>query len=57
MSKCQNCCKQYTCKTTGQNQCESKCINFKSWIYTKNYGEVKEIKDMEVTNEAFKRRI
>lgn len=52
---CQNCCKQYTCKTTGQNQCESKCINFKSWIYTKNYGEVK--KDGEIcTNDTKKRR-
>ena len=49
---CQNCCKQYTCKTTGQNQCESKCINFKSWIYTKNYGEVIRV---ENTKDVYKK--
>lgn len=33
MNKCKNCAKQYFCK-------KDKC-NFKSFIFTKNYGEVK----------------
>lgn len=33
MKMCKNCAKQYFCN-------KEKC-NFKSWIYTKNYGEVR----------------
>lgn len=33
MNNCKNCARQYFCK---KEQC-----NFKSWTYTKNYGEVK----------------
>lgn len=36
---CENCAKQYTCKTLGQYQCRS----YRRWIETKNYGEVKRI--------------
>lgn len=46
MNKCQNCCKQYICRTTGQNQCESQCINFKSWIETNNYGVPRRIENV-----------
>ena len=35
--KCKNCARQYFCN-------KEKC-NFKSWIYIKNYGEVKYIKE------------
>lgn len=49
---CRNCARQYFCELV--NSCSvtvQNCSHFKSWIYTKNYGEVKIIKDMEVTNE------
>ena len=35
MKMCKNCARQYFCN-------KEKC-NFKSWIYTKNYGEVRRI--------------
>ena len=35
--KCKNCAKQFLCK---RKECK-----FLSWIYTKNYGEVKHIKE------------
>ena len=35
--KCQNCCKQYFCN---RKECK-----FKSWLETKNYGEVKRIEN------------
>ena len=38
--KCQNCAKQYLCN---RKEC-----NFKSWIETKNYGEVKHINNNKV---------
>ena len=39
--KCQNCCRQYFCKLVNNYaKTSQKCNNFKSWIYTKNYGEV-----------------
>ena len=41
MTNCQNCARQYTCRTTGQNQCES----FKSFINIKNYGEVRRVEN------------
>ena len=47
-SKCQNCCKQYTCITTGQNQCES----YKSFIKIPNYGEVRRIEDTNDVKET-----
>jgi hypothetical protein len=37
MEECRNCCKQYMCN-------KEKC-NFKSWIKTNNYGEIKYIKE------------
>lgn len=35
---CQRCSKRYFCKEVDTKE---KCNNFKSWIQTKNYGEVK----------------
>ena len=35
--KCKNCSKQFLCS---RKECK-----FKSWIYTKNYGEVTRIKN------------
>lgn len=47
MKMCKNCAKQYFCN-------KEKC-NFKSWIQTKNYGEVR--KDGEIcTNDTKERR-
>ena len=40
---CRNCARQYFCN-------KEKC-NFKSWIYTKNYGEVK----YENTKDVYKK--
>lgn len=35
---CQCCCKRYNCKEV---DIKEECNRFKSWIYTKNYGEVR----------------
>jgi len=40
--KCKNCCKQYFCKFASKEV--ENCKQFESWITTKNYGEVKRIK-------------
>ena len=48
---CQCCSKRYFCKEVDTKE---ECNKFKSWRETKNYGEVKYIKDMEVTNEIIK---
>lgn len=47
MSKCQNCAKQYFCKIRDiKEKLEPiNCVHFKSWRETKNYGEVKYIKE------------
>lgn len=47
MTKCQNCCKRYFCKIKPikEKLGPINCVDFKSWIYTKNYGEVKYIKE------------
>ena len=42
MNKCKNCAKQYFCKEVDTKE---ECYKFKSWIQTKNYGEVKYIKE------------
>ena len=42
MNKCKNCAKQYFCKKVDKKE---ECYKFKSWIQTKNYGEVKYIKE------------
>lgn len=41
-TKCQNCCKQFLCKIKDirEESNTTECKDFKSWIYTKNYGEV-----------------
>ena len=44
MEKCKNCARQYMCN-------KEKC-NFKSWIYTKNYGEVIRV---ENTKDVYKK--
>lgn len=45
MNKCNNCAKQYFCKIKDiKERLEPiNCENFKSWIETNNYGEVKKI--------------
>lgn len=50
--KCQNCAKQYYCNMF--NTVHS-CSNFKSWIETKNYGEVKRIENTYDIKETEKR--
>lgn len=35
---CQCCCKRFLCKEVDTKE---KCNKFKSWVQTKNYGEVK----------------
>ena len=43
---CKNCARQYFCELV--NSCSitvQNCSHFKSWIYTKNYGEVTKIKN------------
>ena len=47
--RCQNCAKQYFCKYASKEV--SKCKEFLSWIYTKNYGEVKRIEDTKGTKD------
>ena len=39
---CQCCSKRYFCKGVDTKE---ECYRFKSWIQTKNYGEVKYIKE------------
>ena len=39
---CQCCSKRFFCKEVGTKK---ECNRFKSWIYTRNYGEVKHIKE------------
>lgn len=49
---CQKCSKRYFCKEVDTKE---ECNKFRSWIYTKNYGEVK--KDGEIcTNDTKERR-
>ena len=40
--KCQNCARQFLCKDFKKID---SCNKFLSFIYTKNYGEVKHIKE------------
>ena len=43
---CRDCSKQYFCELV--NSCSvtiQSCSHFKSWIYTKNYGEVHKIEN------------
>lgn len=51
---CKNCSKQYFCKMKDirirLNPIE--CKDFRSWIYTKNYGEVRRI---ENTKDIYKK--
>ena len=42
MNNCKKCSKEMTCT-------KEKC-NFKSWIYTKNYGEVRREEDVLTKN-------
>ena len=49
---CQKCSKRFFCKEVDTKE---ECNRFKSWIYTKNYGEVR--KDGEIcTNDTKERR-
>lgn len=49
---CQKCSKRYFCKEVDTKE---ECNRFKSWIQTKNYGEVR--KDGEIcTNDTKERR-
>lgn len=41
LNNCRNCAKQYFCKLFNTVQ---SCSIFKSWTYTKNYGEIKKEK-------------
>ncbi len=57
MKMCKNCARQYFCKIKDIKQRLEpiNCIDFKSWIQTKNYGEVR--KDGEIcTNDTKERR-
>lgn len=50
---CRNCARQYFCELL--NSCSTtvqSCSHFKSWIYTKNYGEVIRI---ENTKDIYKK--
>ena len=53
MEKCKNCARQYFCKIKDiKERLEPiNCEDFKSWIYTKNYGEVK----YENTKDVYKK--
>lgn len=43
---CKNCARQYFCElVTYYSNNNQKCERFKSWIQTKNYAEVKYIKE------------
>lgn len=44
---CKNCSKQYFCKIKDIKERLERinCEDFKSWIYTNNYGDVKYIKE------------
>lgn len=56
MNKCRNCCKQYFCELV--NSCSvtvQNCSHFKSWIQTKNYGEVRKVGEI-CTNDTKERR-
>lgn len=51
--KCKNCARQYFCNLiTYYSNNNEKCGKFKSWIYTKNYGEVRRI---ENTKDVYKK--
>lgn len=45
LNNCKNCAKQYFCKLVNNSSNTSQECNFKSFIYTKNYGEVKYVKN------------
>lgn len=49
---CKNCARQYFCKIKDiKEKLEPiNCTDFKSWIYTKNYGEVHRVEDTKTNN-------
>lgn len=44
---CQCCCKRFFCKEVDTKE---ECNNFKSWIQTKNYGEVRIVGKIRTKN-------
>ena len=44
---CQKCSKRYLCKEVDTKE---ECNRFKSWIQTKDYGEVHRVEDTKTNN-------